>query len=95
MRMKWPGPTIPTRSMGPSARPYTRMPRAMNGLTKIMSSTTNATSGLPARTFRNLRVSRTDAPEAPIQKYVPSNSNATGTTSGWPPDERVASRARS
>jgi hypothetical protein len=29
----------------------------------------------------------------PTYTYLPSNSNPTGTTSGWPPAETVAMRA--
>ena len=55
-------------------------------------STTSATRTLPAATLRNLRLS-TDEPTPPTQKNVPSNSNATGTTSGCPPSPSVAKRA--
>jgi len=49
---------------------------------------------VPAATFRYFRVRRNDPPGPPTQKYVPSNSQATGTTSGWPPSATVASRAK-
>src|SRR5262249_62235471 len=50
-----------------------------------------ATLAFPARTFRYFRLLAGAKP--PTYTYVPSNSNTTGTTSGWPPAETVATRA--
>jgi hypothetical protein len=56
MRMYMQDPTIPTRSNGCSAWPYTRMPRATKGSKEGRSSRTRETLLLPAATLRNLRV---------------------------------------
>src|SRR6476469_1882173 len=75
IRVKVPGPTMPTRWTGSLARPYTRTPRATNGRSDTRSSTTNETRWRPARMLRILRVPTTVGPP-PTQNPTPANSNA-------------------
>ena len=74
-----------------SAFPLTFIPLGLHGSTEAMSSITIETLTFPLTIFLYLLVlGKMSLLWLPTQKYLPSNSNPTGETSGVPFGETVA-----
>jgi len=77
-----------------SATPVTLIPLGLQGDTEAMSSITMETLLFPAVMFLyRMVLGKMSWLWLPIQKYLPSNSNPTGDTSGTPFEEAVATLA--